>query len=129
MESLRERGPACRAKILSPQEILACARDEEKRFTSSILLQKFGYVAMHHENRSLDGHFLLRDKGTFFHIHCGKMTFMFIKNQELGHCTNFEPILLSNGSKAFYDPIEHNITSLSTTVPCHGKHHQLSEIF
>ena len=66
---------------------------------------------------------------TFFHIHCGKMTFMFIKNQELGHCTNFEPILLSNGSKAFYDPIEHNITSLSTTVPCHGKHHQFSEIF
>ena len=93
-----------------------------------VLLEKYGYVAMHHENRSMDGHFLLRDKRSFFHIQCGKTTFKFM-DQTPGSCTNFERVRLSNGSLAFYDPIEHIITPLSTPVPCYGKHGRFGEIF
>ena len=94
----------------------------------SMLLQKFGYVALHHENRSIDGHFFLRDRGTFFHVQCGKMTFKFLAPGP-AKCTNFEQVLLSNGSKAFYDPIEHIITPLLTPIPCQGKHQGFGEIF
>ena len=128
MESLEQRLPGCQEKVLNPQKVLSCAREEEKRLMYSMLLQKFGYVALHHENRSMDGHFFLRDRGTFFHVQCGKMTFKFLAPGP-AKCTNFEQDLLSNGSKAFYDPIEHIITPLSTPVPCQGKHRRFGEIF
>ena len=128
MESLEQRLPGCQEKVLNPQKVLSCAREEGKRLMYSMLLQKFGYVALHHENRSMDGHFFLRDRSTFFHVQCGKMTFKFLAPGP-AKCTNFEQVLLSNGSKAFYDPIEHIITPLSTPVPCQGKHRRFGEIF
>ena len=67
MESLEQRLPGCQEKVLYPQKVLSCAREEGKRLLYSMLLQKFGYVALHHENRSMDGHFFLCDRGTFFH--------------------------------------------------------------
>ena len=128
MESLEQRLPGCQEKVLYPQKVLSCAREEGKRLMYSMLLQKFGYVALHHENRSMDGHFFLCDRGTFFHVQCGKMTFKFLAPGP-AKCTNFEQVLLSNGSKAFCDPIEHIITPLSTPVPCQGKHRRFGVIF
>ena len=128
MESLEQRLPRCQEKVLYPQKVLSCAREEGKRLMYSMLLQKFGYVALHHENRSMDGHFFLCDRGTFFHVQCGKMTFKFLAPGP-AKCTNFEQVLLSNGFKAFYDLIEHIITPLSTPVPCQGKHRRFGVIF
>ena len=111
----------CQKDTLQTQQILACARNEAQGLIFQVLLEKFGFVALHHAQISLDGHFLLRaaNRVDVYHIQCGKMLFKFV--DEGSKCTNFRRILLSNGTVAFYDPVDHIITSLSTPIPCSSK--------
>ena len=65
MEILKQRLPSCQERVIYSQKVLSCTRDEGKCMIHNMLLQMFGYIALHHKNCSMDGYFLLHDKSMF----------------------------------------------------------------